>query len=108
MRPVSVIALKGVMIIMISLAEGDERHPPTIPARIELPVRLLSPEMADRVDAKCRIENGKRSPYAGQKKTSNSADPIAVNQPYKKRQGQSGEHDGNIVSVLPHHDAVLS
>src|SRR5687768_8046706 len=70
-------------------------------------MRLLSPEVADGVNAKCRVKNGKRSPYASQKKASNSTDPSTVKKPYQKRQGQPGKHNRNIVPVLPHDDAVL-
>ena len=96
------------MIVMIPLAKGNERYPPAISARIELPVRLLSPKMADGINAKGRVEDRKGSTNTCEEETSDSADPIAIQQPNEKRQGQARDHDGNIVSVLPHHDAVLS
>ena len=92
---------------MIPLAKRQEGYPPTISARIELTVRLFSPKMADGINAKRGVEDGKGSTHTGEEKTSDAAEPVAIKHADEKRQGQADEYDVNIVLMLPHHDAVL-
>jgi hypothetical protein len=95
------------MIVMIPLAKRKEGYPPAISARIELTVRLFSPKMTNGINAKGGVEDGKGSTHAGEEETSDAAEPVAIKCADEKRQGQAEEYDVNIVSMLPHHDAVL-
>ena len=40
---------------MVAFTKGDERDPPTIPARIRSSMGLVTPEVADGINAKCGI-----------------------------------------------------
>ncbi len=41
--PVAVVSLKGVMVVVVALPQRDQRHPPTVPARVGLAVGLWRP-----------------------------------------------------------------
>lgn len=57
------------VIVMVALAERDQRDPPAVPAGILCAVRLIAPDVADGVDAEGRVQDGKGSADAGQQKT---------------------------------------
>jgi hypothetical protein len=54
------------MIIVIALAKGQQRYPPTISTRIEGAMGLVAPEVTNGIDAKCRIQNSKDTPHPGE------------------------------------------
>ncbi len=86
---IAIVPEKHVMIVVVSLAERDERDPPTVTAAVPGPVRLRPPHMTDRVDTESRIEHEKRTPYTGQDKTTESTHPAAIEKSHDKRQRQS-------------------
>lgn len=107
LRPIPVIALIHVVIIMITLSERDERNPPTVMTGIGSSVRLGPPQVADRVNTKRGIQDKKGSSESGKQETSQSPGPAAVQYPHHEGKHQAGNDDGDIVTMLPHHDRVL-
>ena len=83
---VAVVALVGVVIVVIPLAERQERDEPAVSTGVRLTMRLASPEMADRVDAKGRIQYGKCPPNAGQHEAADTAGPPAVEKAHHERE----------------------
>jgi len=77
------------VVVMVALAERHQRHPPAISAGIGLAVWLATPEMADRIDAKCRIEYGKCAADAGKQEAAQAADPAIMEKPHHERQRQT-------------------
>src|SRR5205807_4411366 len=75
---VAVIPLIRMMVIVITLAERDERHQPIVPARVRRRVGLFAPEMADGIDAEGRIEDHEHPGDAGQQEAPEPALPAAV------------------------------
>ncbi len=76
MVPVGTVSEVGgihVMVVMIALAECDERDEPAIPAGVGGAVRLPSPQMADGVDAERRIQHGECAAQTGEEKAAYSA-----------------------------------
>src|SRR5690349_13677244 len=49
--PIAIVAQIHVVIIVIALAERDQRNPPTVPAAVLRAVGLRAPDVADRIDA---------------------------------------------------------
>lgn len=42
-RPISIVALVGVMVVVVAFPERQQRHEPTVSTGIRLTVRLVSP-----------------------------------------------------------------
>ena len=53
---------KDVVVIMVSLSQRNERHPPTVPTGIRPTVGLTSPQMTDGIDAERGVQDQKDPP----------------------------------------------
>ena len=95
------------MIIMVSLAQCNERHPPTVPTGIGPAVGLASPQVADRIDAECGVQHEKDPPGTGQHEAAQTTDPAVVGVADEKRQRHSRQEEGHIPTVLPPHDRIF-
>ncbi len=71
-------------------------------------MRLFSPEVANGIDAKSGIEHEKGPSHSRQQETSQSAHPPIVEKAHDKGQGQPGDHDRNIVTILPEDQGILA
>jgi hypothetical protein len=69
-------------------------------------VWLLAPEVADRIDAECRIEHGEGATDPGKEETADSPHHPVVKEPDHERGREPAEHKGCIVSVLPNGDRI--
>ena len=70
-------------------------------------MRLLSPQMADGVDEKRRIENSECAPHAGEEKTPYPAHQTVVEKADEKCTGQAREEQEGIVLVLPDRGGIV-
>ncbi len=70
---VAVVVLKLVVVVVVAFAEGKKRHDRTVPCTAAAGVRLVSHGVADRVDEKCGVLDGKNTEHAGEKKCTESA-----------------------------------
>ena len=68
---------------------------------------LLSPQMADGVDAKRRIEHGECASHTGEEKATHSTHYAVVEKADEKSAGQAGEDQEGIVLVLPDRDGIV-
>ena len=68
---------------------------------------LLSPQMADGVDEKCRIEHGECASHAGEEKAAYSTHHTVVEKADEKRAGQAGEEQEGVVLVLPDRNGIV-
>ena len=69
-------------------------------------MRLVSPQVADRIDAECRIEHGEGAADTGKEEaTDSSHDPI-VEKADHERGSEPAKHKGCIVPVLPNGDRI--
>ncbi len=75
------------MVVMVPLAKRHERHEPAVSTGICRAVWLLSPQMADGVDAKCRIEDGERASHTSEEKAADAAHDAVVEKADEKRAG---------------------
>ena len=87
--PVSIIPQEHVVIIVVALAERDEGNPPTITAAVAGAMGLLSPHVANRINAERGVEHKKGAPHASQDKTTKAAHPTAVEKAHDKGQGEA-------------------
>src|SRR5437660_6009009 len=71
-------------------------------------MRLFPPEVANGIDAKSGIEHEKGPSHSRQQETSQSAHPPIVKKAHDKGQGQPGDHDRNIVTILPEDQGILA
>ena len=67
---------------------------------------LLSPQMADGVDAKRRIEHREYASHTGEKKTAYPTQHAVVEEADKKSTGQARKDQEGIVLVLPDRDGI--
>src|SRR5438132_9734774 len=95
------------VIIVISLSEGQERHDPAVTARICNRMRLPAPKMADGVDAEGGVQHKKRAAHSRQQKTAQPAGPTVIEKAYDERQDQAGDNDRHIVAMLPEDHRIL-
>jgi len=70
-------------------------------------VWLFSPQMADGVDAKRRIEHGECASHTGEEKTAYSTHYAVVEKADEKGAGQACEEQEGVVSVLPDRDGIV-
>lgn len=56
---VPIVAWVHMVVVVVALAKCNKRDPPTIPAGIFRAVWLITPNMADGVNAKRRVQNRK-------------------------------------------------
>ena len=68
---------------------------------------LLSPQMADGVDAKRRIEHGECASHTGEEKATNSTHYAVVEKANEKGTGQAREDHEGVVLVLPDRDGIV-
>lgn len=96
------------MVIVVPFSQRDQRHPPTVPTGIGLTVGLTSPQVTDGIDAERRVQHQKDPPDTGQQEATHAAYPAVVGVSHEKRQRQTGQDDGDVPAVLPHHHAILA
>lgn len=89
LRAVPVIAGIGVVIVVITLAESDQGDQPAVPAAVLSAVRLVSPHMADRIDAEGRIQHQEGSEHTGEKKPGERPNPTAMKKTDQRRNGKT-------------------
>ncbi len=106
-RTVSEVGRIHVMVVMVSLTKCHEGHQPAIPAGVRRAVWLLSPQMADGVDAERRIEHGECAPHTGEEKATHSTHDAIVEKADEKRAGQAGDDQEGVVLVLPDRDGIV-
>ena len=104
---IAIVPEKHVMIVVVSLAEGDKRDPPTVTAAVAGPMGLSPPHMTDRVDTERRVEHEKRAPYTGQDKATEPTHPTAIEESHHKGQRKSGEENRQVIPILPHDEGVF-
>ncbi len=68
---------------------------------------LLSPQMADGVDKKCRIEHGECASHAGEEKAAYSTHHTVEEKADEKCAGQTHEEQEGIVFVLPDCNGII-
>ena len=68
---------------------------------------LLSPEMTDGVDEKCRIEHGECASQAGEEKAADSTYHAVEEKADEVSAGQVREEQKGIVLVLPDRDGIV-
>jgi len=73
--PVAVVSLKGMMVVVVALPQRDQRHPPTVPARVRLGVGLAPPQMTDGIDAEGGVQDQKDPHDPGQQEAAEPASP---------------------------------
>lgn len=95
------------MVIMVSLSQRDERHPPAVSTGIGPTVGLTSPQMTDGIDAERGVQHQKDPPGTGQHEAAHTTYSAVVDVPDEKRQRQSGQEKGHIPAMLPHHYRIF-
>ena len=68
---------------------------------------LLSPQMADGVDAKRRIEHGECASHTGKKKAPHPTHYAVVEKADEKSAGQAGEDQEGVVLLLPDRNRII-
>lgn len=86
---IAIVPEEHVMIVVVALAERNERYPPTITAAVSSPMGLGPPEMTNRIDAEGGIEHEKGTAYARQDEATESAHPSTIEKSHHKRERES-------------------
>ena len=68
---------------------------------------LLSPQMADGVDEKRRIEHGECASHTGEEKAPHPTHYAVVEKADEKSAGQAGEDQEGVVLLLPDRDGIV-
>lgn len=95
------------MVVMVPLAKCHERDKPAVSAGIRCAVRLPSPQMANRINAKCRVEHGECAPNAGEEKAADSTHDAVVEKADEKSACQTGEDQERVMLVLPDRNGIV-
>lgn len=68
---------------------------------------LAAPQVTHGVDTEGRVEDREGPPDSGEEKATDPSHPTVGHQADDKGNRKTGEHNGDIVSRLPHDDWIL-
>lgn len=108
LHAIAVVVLKLVMIVVIPLTEGDQRHEAAIAGGATAGVGLPADGMAERIDAEGRMLHGDHTRHTANQETAQCANPAIPQKTESGREGKAHE-SGNQVNVpmLPHNEPIL-
>ena len=97
------------VIIMIALAESEDRHDPAVARTATIRVRLAANGMAKRVDEKSHMLHCGHPGHTGEQETAQCAQPARMQKTKQSGHEESEAHrDQSVIFILQHEEPVLA
>src|SRR5262245_9328712 len=95
------------VIVVVALAECETGYEPAIAAAVPLAMRLCAEHVAKGIDRERRVQHHEHPEHSGKHEAADAADHAAVQIPEHERKGESRNHDGVVVPMLPHDHRIF-